>query len=151
MEKAMIFYVNECKDEKCMETECKFLKTYYQKASAIIQNNMVKPFSENILAIIRIPERLKTKEKQENQELIVQRLSKAGERLQFAQNNYSKRFSSLATFTKITCYFQFYNIDSRTCTCNTFANRKICKHELVADLLSGKKNPYEQKIGKGSK
>ncbi len=144
----MGFYVTECKDEKCMDKECKFLKNYYKKASAIIQNKFVNPFSENIHATIRIPERLKKKDQVENQELIAQRISKAGERLNFARLNYSNRFSNLATFTKIACYFQFYNVDNRTCTCNTFANRNLCKHELVSDILSGKKNPYEQKIGK---
>lgn len=150
MEKSFDYYVNICKEEKCMPNGCKFLRQYYQKASCYLEKKQIFKFNEHIFAFIRIPKKFKKNEQIRLRETEL-RIKEVTGRIEFAKKIYERRFSDLPTFLKICYYFNYYDSFSRICSCKTFANRGICKHQLASEMFMKKiKNPYREKIVQGT-
>jgi len=134
MEKSFDYYVTKCKEEKCMPTNCSFLRQYYQKASDFIEKKRIFKFKDNILAFLRISKKNKANAQVKNQHL-EKRLREVDDDLKFARENYEQRFSELRTFLKICYFFNYYDSVRKVCTCKTFANRAICKHYLASEIF----------------
>lgn len=134
-----------------MPTDCLLLRQYFEKSSKFLDSNQIYKFNENTFALIRIPKKSKTNNQSRLKEL-EKRLGEVSEKLKFSQENYERRFSDLPTFLKICYFFSYYDSKKRTCSCKTFANRAICKHQLASEVyLNRMKNPYQEKVAEGAR
>ena len=149
-EKAVDSYVSKCNTEGCMPTSCCQLRKVFKKAQIIIENNEIFKYDEKTYVFIRIPRRFKKKNVTKKAEMEL-RKSKVNDRIGFCKNNYNQRFSSLENYTKIMCFFRFYDTQKKVCNCNKFMNKELCKHKLAAEITLGRiKDPYQEKIIEGS-
>jgi len=103
-----------------------------------------------MFCFIRIPSKFKGSE-ENRQNGLEERLIKVKDRIEFTKINLRVKFSTLAHFTKIHCFFQTFSLYTNECSCNTFWNRGECKHRLATLMhLERIQNPYLQRVQNGS-
>ena len=151
MQKAMDYYVTKCAEEKCMPTDCRNLKKYFENAQNLITNNQIYKYDNETFVFIRVPKRFKNTKISRKSEM-ESRIQKVEERIKFCRDNFQNRYESIIIYTKIFDFFRFYDVVKKECSCQTFLNRGICKHNLAVEIKLGRiKNPYQERIAEGSR
>jgi len=151
MKSCFAYYNEKCNEETCMPAEARNRKEIFNKAEILVHKKQIYSIFPHLFAFFRIPKRDK-KTKEVREQALTKKLEKVEERIKFYRLYHKNKFDCLINFTKIHCFFWFYDVNTDKCSCNKFMNEGICKHQ-IATLLSLKRveNAYSKKIQEASK